>query len=83
MLVEPRDDLPDIPYAEDGPIGTLTLNRPGDANILTPIMCHEIRDCINLVRRERHTQVLVITGSGHRFCFRRQGRGRSEPAPRI
>jgi len=81
--MEPRDDLSDVLYAKDRPIGTLTLNRPGDANILIPIMCHEIRDCINLVRRESRTQILVITGSGHRFCFRRQGRGRSEPAPRI
>ena len=83
MLVKPRDDLPDIPYAEDGPIGTLTLNRPGDANILTPIMCHEIRDYINLVQRETCTRVLVITVAGNRFFFRWQGRRRSEPAPRI
>jgi hypothetical protein len=41
-----------ILYAEDGPIGALTLNRPEDGNMLTPIMCHEVRDCINLVRRE-------------------------------
>jgi naphthoate synthase len=81
--MEPRDDLSDVLYAKDRPIGTLTLNRPGDANILTPIMCHEIRDCINLVRRERHSQVLVITVAGNRFFFRRQGRRRSEPAPRI
>jgi naphthoate synthase len=56
-----------ILYAEDGPIGTLTLNRPEDGNMFTPIMCHEIRDCINLVRRETRTRVLVITGAGDRF----------------
>ena len=40
-------------YQEDGPIGWLTLNRPDDGNMFTPQMCHEIRDCINAVRRER------------------------------
>lgn len=51
-----------ILYQEDGPIGTLTLNRPDDGNMFTPQMCHEVRDCINEVRRETRTRVLVITG---------------------
>ena len=32
-----------ILYAEDGAIGTITLNRPDDGNMFTPLMCHEIR----------------------------------------
>jgi len=56
-----------ILYAEDGPVGTLTLNRPHDGNMFTPVMCHEVRDCINAVRRETRTRVLVITGAGERF----------------
>ncbi|HEX6143269.1 MAG TPA: enoyl-CoA hydratase-related protein [Geminicoccaceae bacterium] len=56
-----------ILYAEDGPIGWLTLNRPDDGNMFTLTMCHEIRDCINAVRRETRTRVLVITGAGDRF----------------
>ena len=35
--------------------------------MFTPLMCHEIRDCINAVRRETRTRVLVITGAGDRF----------------
>ena len=57
----------EIIYEEDGPIGTLTLNRPKDGNMFTPKMCHEIRDCINEVRRETRTRVLVLTGAGDRF----------------
>jgi naphthoate synthase len=60
-------DFSEISYHEDGPIGTLTLNRPQDGNMFTPLMCHEIRDCINAVRRETRTRVLVITGAGDRF----------------
>jgi len=56
-----------IIYEEDGPIGWLTLNRPEDGNMFTPVMCHEIRDCINAVRRETRTRVMVITGAGDKF----------------
>lgn len=56
-----------IQYEEDGPIGTITLNRPDDGNMFTPMTCHEIRDCIEGVRRETRTRVLVLTGAGDRF----------------
>jgi naphthoate synthase len=56
-----------ILYREDGPIGWLTLNRPDEGNMFTASMCHEIRDCINAVRRETRTRVLVITGAGDKF----------------
>ena len=61
------DDFETILYEEDGPVGWLTLNRPDDGNMFTPTMCHEIRDCINAVRRETRTRVLVISGAGDRF----------------
>ena len=56
-----------ILYAEDGPIGRITLNRPDDGNMFTAEMCHEVRDCINDIRRETRTRVVVLTGAGERF----------------
>jgi len=56
-----------ILYAEDGPIGIITLNRPDDGNMFTPQMCLEIRDCIDAIRRETRTRVIVLTGAGDRF----------------
>ena len=56
-----------IKYEEDGPIGTVTLNRPHDGNMFTVDMCHEIRDCIEAIRRETRTRVIVITGAGDKF----------------
>ncbi|MDB5825601.1 MAG: 1,4-Dihydroxy-2-naphthoate synthase [Herminiimonas sp.] len=56
-----------ILYAEDGPIGTITLNRPNNGNMFNETMCHEIRDCINAIRRETRTRVIVLTGAGDRF----------------
>jgi naphthoate synthase len=35
--------------------------------MFTETMCHEVRDCINAVRRETRTRVLVLTGAGDRF----------------
>jgi len=57
----------EITFEEDGPIGTITLNRPDNGNMFTETMCHEIRDCIEGMRRETRTRVLVITGAGDRF----------------
>jgi naphthoate synthase len=56
-----------ILYTEEGPIGTLTLNRPDNGNMFTETMCHEIRACIEEVRRETRTRVLVLTGAGDKF----------------
>jgi len=56
-----------ILYQEDGPLGWLTLNRPDDGNMFTETMCHEIRDCIEAIRRETRTRVLILTGAGDRF----------------
>lgn len=57
----------EITYEEDGPVGTITLNRPDDGNMFTETMCHEIRDCIEGIRREARTCVVVLTGAGDRF----------------
>ncbi len=63
----PTAAFEEITYTEDGPIGTITLNRPHDGNMFTPIMCHEVRDCINAIRRETRTRVIMLTGAGDRF----------------
>jgi naphthoate synthase len=57
----------EITYQEEGPVGTLTLNRPHDGNMFTPAMALRIRDLINQIRRETRTRVIVITGAGDKF----------------
>lgn len=56
-----------ILYEEDGPIGWITINRPEDGNMFTAVTCHEIRDCIEGIRRETRTRVVVLTGAGDKF----------------
>src|SRR5260370_36385314 len=73
-----RMNFETILYQEEGPIGWLTLNRPDDGNMFTAQMCHEIRDCINDIRRETRTRVLVITGAGDKFFCIGGRKGRLE-----
>src|SRR5580765_3998081 len=56
-----------ILYREEGPIGIITLNRPHDGNMFTPTTCIEIRDCLDAIRRETRTRVVVLTGAGDKF----------------
>ena len=56
-----------IIYEENGPVGSITLNRPDDGNMFTTQMCHELRDCINEIRRETRTRAIILTGAGEKF----------------
>ena len=56
-----------IIFEEDGVIAKITLNRPDDGNMFNATMCHEVRDCIEGIRRETRTRVVVLTGAGDRF----------------
>jgi len=56
-----------ILYREEGPVGVLTLNRPHDGNMFTPTTCVEVRDCLEAVRCETRTRVIVLTGAGDKF----------------
>lgn len=56
-----------ILYREEGPVGIITLNRPHDGNMFTPTMCIELRDCIEKIRNETRTRVVVLTGAGDKF----------------
>jgi len=56
-----------ILVSEDGPILTITLNRPDHGNMFNVTMLREIHAALEESRRETHTRVIVLTGSGERF----------------
>ena len=56
-----------ILYEEDGPIGIIRLNRPDNANMFNATMISEIRHCIEGIRNETRTRVIVLTAVGDRF----------------
>jgi len=61
------NEFTQIIYQEDGPIARITLNRPDNGNMFTETMCHELRDCMEGIRRESRTRVVVLTGAGDKF----------------
>ncbi|WP_417210544.1 enoyl-CoA hydratase-related protein [Antarctobacter sp.] len=56
-----------IIYEEDGPIGIIRLNRPENGNMFNAQMIGELRRCIEGIRMETRTRVIVLTGVGDRF----------------
>ena len=56
-----------ILYEEIGAVGVIRLNRPDNGNMFTPTTCRELRDCIESIRNETRTRVIILTGVGAKF----------------
>jgi 2-(1,2-epoxy-1,2-dihydrophenyl)acetyl-CoA isomerase len=52
----------------DGPIATVTLDRPNKLNALYPEMILRLVDVIEQVRRDNSVRVMVLRGEGRAFC---------------
>jgi enoyl-CoA hydratase/carnithine racemase len=48
----------------DGPLVTVTIDRPDDANRLSPEVLHRLGALADRLREDQHAQVVVITGGG-------------------
>jgi len=57
----------DILYSNDGPVATITLNRPDYRNALGYRMLDEIDAAFNLARADKSVRVVVIRGAGGNF----------------
>ncbi len=53
---------------KDGPIATLTLNRPEVMNALSPELLSELCGAFKALQRDRDIEVVILTGSGRAFC---------------
>ncbi|GAA0620660.1 crotonase/enoyl-CoA hydratase family protein [Sporichthya brevicatena] len=62
------DQFETIVYATDGPVATITLNRPDELNTIVPPMPDEIEAAVNLAARDRAVKVIVLRGAGRAFC---------------
>ena len=58
----------EIQYEVDGPIATLTLDRPDRLNAWTPTMSKELRDAIERSNEDPAIGAIVMTGAGRGFC---------------
>ena len=52
----------------NGPVTTLTLNRPESHNALDRQLSDELNDALRSVQRDRDCRILVLTGAGGTFC---------------
>jgi enoyl-CoA hydratase len=57
-----------ILYATDGPVATITLNRPERLNTIVPPMPDEVQEAVTLATRDRAVRVIVLRGAGRAFC---------------
>jgi enoyl-CoA hydratase len=57
-----------ILYETDGPIATITLNRPEALNAIVLPMPEEVEEAINAAVRDQEVKVIVLRGAGRAFC---------------
>jgi enoyl-CoA hydratase len=57
-----------ILYAVDGPIATITLNRPEALNAIVPPMPDEVEAAVTAATLDPEVKVIVLRGAGRSFC---------------
>jgi enoyl-CoA hydratase len=57
-----------IAYATDGPVATISLNRPEHLNTIVPPMPDEIEAAVTDAVRDTAVRVIVLRGIGRSFC---------------
>jgi enoyl-CoA hydratase/carnithine racemase len=55
-------------YAVDGPVATVTLNRPDRLNTIVPPMPDEIEAAVHRAVADDEVKVVVLRGAGRSFC---------------
>lgn len=57
-----------ILYVTEGPVATITINRPEQLNAIVPPMPDEIEAAVGLAIRDDAVKVIVLRGAGRAFC---------------
>ncbi|KAF9928517.1 EnoyL-CoA hydratase [Linnemannia zychae] len=58
----------EVLYSQQGPVATITLNRPKRGNALSGPMVNLFVDILNKAIDDPSVRVIVVTGSGKYFC---------------
>lgn len=74
-------DYETITYATDGPVATVTLDRPDRLNAITVVMTEEISDVWRRLRFDDDIRAVVLTASGDRAFSTGIDRGEVVPQP--
>ena len=57
-----------ILYSTEGPVATITLNRPDQLNTIVPPMPDELEHAVATATRDDDIKVIVLRGAGRAFC---------------
>ncbi len=57
-----------LTWSVDGPMATITFNRPAKRNGLTVEVLAELEDLVHRARDDQAIRVMVLTGTGPAFC---------------
>ena len=55
-------------YRDEGPVASITLNRPDRLNTIVPPMPEEVQDAVGRATRDHDVKVIVLRGAGRAFC---------------
>jgi len=66
--MSPKTTFETLLLATNAGVATLTLNRPGSLNALSPTMADELWAALTWVRSSSSIRVLVLQGAGDAFC---------------
>lgn len=55
-------------YETEGPVATITLNRPERLNTIVPPMPGELETAVHAATRDPTVKVIVLRGAGRAFC---------------
>ena len=58
----------EIAYDVDGPVATITLDRPDRLNAFTVTMQRELNDAFDHVDADDAVRAVIVTGRGRGFC---------------
>jgi enoyl-CoA hydratase/carnithine racemase len=60
-------DYQNILYTKDGPVATLTLNRPDALNAITPALEQELHVALDEADTDPEVRAIILTGAGRAF----------------
>lgn len=58
----------EIRYEVDGPVATITLNRPDKLNAFTSTMGRELAEAVRAAGADDAVRAIILTGAGRGFC---------------
>ena len=61
-------DYTHIAYDVDGPVATITLDRPDQLNAFTGTMMRELIDAFDHTDADDDVRAVIVTGRGRGFC---------------